>query len=251
MICLNTEEKNFILEKFEHMQEKSASYTHIWNKRLYAPMFIHSNELLSIKKCITEKYPEYTITFDVVFSSKGNKVDWHTDYESLGPFYNNTPLEGIYKQHFLSIHFNLTDGGGHLQTMNSPILSYFNYLIIIHFGIFSLAHRIFSLIIRPFVFLFLHEYSNKKQLGNAFNNLELHAVSSGKERISYVIRMAKSSHVTTSKSCITKAIQRSENSAEFVKLMHVVPTTPTHVSQIRWDKVEQYGAETSKTSEIF
>ena len=47
----------------------------------------HSQQgVSSLREQIAAQLPDHAIAFDVVFESAGKRVDWHGDYESLGPF---------------------------------------------------------------------------------------------------------------------------------------------------------------------
>lgn len=234
MITLTVDELECILEHFKD-SDITGSYEAVWSKRKYAPMLIHSSKMRRLKDDIEKKFPAYTITFDVIFSCKGNEVNWHTDYESLGPFINNSPFQAICNRDFISVHFNLTEEGGRLSTLEWCVLSYINYLITLKCGIFSRQHEFFvKFVVKPLAYMFSIIYTNTSCVGNVFNNLGLHYVSDGRERISYVVRMAKSEIVETSKACVELAIVRSKNCSEFTKFLDVVPETPSCVGVIPW-----------------
>jgi hypothetical protein len=220
MIFLQGEEAEFILKSFHDFYEYDGSHTQVWCKRQYAPLYIHDKELQSLKKKIVDAFPEYTIAFDVIFESKGNRINWHTDHESLGPFLNDTPLKAIKENHFLSIHFNLTPNAGCLVVYNSHFLSYMSDFINKQFNIFSVLHLLFTLLILPFTWLFSSSFSNTQLLGNVFNNIVLHSVTSGDPRISYVVRMIKTDCVKTSRSCIEKSLSISKNCKYFAKFLN-------------------------------
>lgn len=217
MIYLEEKEAEFILEKFHSFETQNKSHTEVWKKRQYAPMYIHCQELSRIKSGITKKYPDYTIAFDVIFESKGNFINWHTDHESLGPFLNDSPYEAIQNRHFLSIHFNLTKNGGSLTTLEWPILSYINHQINIKTNIFSIYHKLYSYIVRPISYFFSYKFTNQQYVGNIFNNIALHCVTKGEPRISYVLRLIKSSSVITNKQCILEASKRSNDCHVFAR----------------------------------
>jgi len=216
---MSDEERTYILNEFENYNTDKESHTHVWSKRLYAGMFIHSPYLTSLKNQVLQNYPDYTITFDVIFQSKGNEVVWHSDYESLGPFLNETPYVAINERHFISIHFNLTDDGGSLRTMEWPFLSYVNWHINKNFNIFSWPHKFIVSLIGPISHFFAETKANDPKLGNAFNNLAMHSVSEGQPRTSYVLRLVKSDKVKTSKKLVENAMHLSENCKEFFKIL--------------------------------
>lgn len=217
MIFMSPQESDFILDKFNSYHNDKRSHTKIWSKRQYAPMYIQCEQLQRLKNVISTSYPDYTIAFDVIFQSQGNFVDWHTDHESLGPFLNNKPFEAICEKHFLSIHFNLTENGGSLQTLEWPLISFISHMINIKTNIFSIYQKMYSFIIRHIAYSFARKYNNTKYLGNVFNNVALHCVGEGDVRTSYVIRMIKTSCVMTNKDCIVKASMRSSDCLEFQK----------------------------------
>lgn len=238
MIEMSDEEMIHILNEFDKFQPTNESHTNVWSKRLYAGMFIHSPYLTSLKNQVLTKFPDYTITFDVIFQSKGNEVDWHSDHESLGPFFNETPYVAIKERHFISIHFNLTRDGGSLRTMEWPILSYINCQINRNFNIFSLPHRILANFIRPISPYFAQQKSNKPKLGNEFNNLAMHSVSQGQPRTSYVLRLVKSDTVKTSKQLVEAALNVSENCKDFSKILPYFTNDDVILaSQLPWDSM--------------
>lgn len=212
---LDDKESEYILNNFYLFENHSRSHTQVWSKRQYAPMYIHNEELRRVKEQIVALYPEYTIVFDVIFESKGNFINWHTDHESLGPFLNEHPYQAICENHFLSIHFNLTTNGGALNTLEWPVLSLVNHYINIKTNIFSTYHKMYSFIIRPIAYFFAKQYTNEQNLGNTFNNVALHCITEGRSRISYVVRLIKTSAVQTSKQCILDASKRSNDCAVF------------------------------------
>lgn len=217
MIYLEKKEAEFILEKFSSFETQKRSHTEVWKKRQYAPMYIDCDKLKRLKYDIMKKYPDYTIAFDVIFESQGNFINWHTDHESLGPFLNDSPYRAIKEGHFMSIHFNLTRNGGSLTTLEWPILSYINHQINIKTNIFSIYHKLYSYIVRPFSHLFAYNFTNEQYVGNIFNNIALHCVTKGEPRISYVLRLIKTSSVLTSKQCILEASKRSYDCKIFEK----------------------------------
>ena len=154
----------------------------------------------------------HAITFDVIFESAGNATPWHTDYESLGPFVVPDALCAIRQDDFVSIHFNLTEDGGSLVTLPWSFLSYIHCQTIIVFGIFSTMHKVVTFLTIPFFAVFSHIHTNRPLVGNAFNNLKLHSVTSGRSRTSYVVRLVKKDSVKISQDSILLGMQRSQGS---------------------------------------
>ena len=217
MIFMSPQESDFILDQFNLYNNDKRSHTNIWSKRQYAPMYIQCEQLQRLQKVILKSYPDYTIAFDVIFQSQGNFIDWHTDHESLGPFLNNHPFEAICGRHFLSIHFNLTENGGSLETLEWPFISFISHMINVKTNIFSIYQKMYSYIIKHIAHVFACKYDNTKYLGNVFNNVALHCVSEGDIRTSYVVRMIKTSYVMTNKECILEASTRSSDCLNFQK----------------------------------
>ncbi len=233
---MSDDEMIYILNEFDNFHSQNESHINIWAKRLYAGMFIHSPYLTSLKNQVLKEYPDYTITFDVIFQSMGNEVDWHSDHESLGPFLNETPFKAIIERHFISIHFNLTRDGGSLKTLEWPILSYLNCLINKKFDIFSVPHRILASLILPISSLFAEIKPNTPKIGNTFNNLAMHSVSAGQPRTSYVLRLVKTNTVKTSKRRIENAATVSESCKEFSKFLPYYANDDVILaSQLHWD----------------
>lgn len=235
---LSEEEVVHLINMFQKDTTETQSHKDVWVKRIYAGMFIHSHELHEIKTKISERFPDYTIAFDVLFHSNGNEVGWHSDHESLGPFINDTPLDAIANKHFMSIHFNLTKDGGSLQTLEWPLLSYMNCLINQNFDIFSVPHRMLAAIVRPFAHFFATTKCNMVGVGNHFNNLAMHAVTSGSPRTSYVVRLVKSGKVFTSYSKIMDSMKLSQNCKSFAKILGILPSHDVILaSDLSWDKI--------------
>ena len=237
MVYLNEEEIE-ILKKNINCTDGSHSTT--WKRRQYAPMLIHS-KLERLKHSILEEYPEYVITFDVVFESAGNRTEWHCDYESLGPFEVENAYESITNEHFCTIHFNLTENGGKLTTLDSKILSFIMYYTIFMFGIFTFPHTIIANFVKMIscIFNIIVIHDNTRGNGNFFNNMKLHSVTSGEVRTSYVVRLVKKECINISKKSIEESLTRSSNSEVFVKFMYYLESEdPIEVSKFPWETVK-------------
>ena len=233
---LTTEQAKYLLQKFKESSTTTA-HSNVWANRSYAPMYIYEAELVNIKRLIEKHFHDYVIAFDVIFESKGNLVDWHCDYESLGPFYVPNRWQALKKHSFLSIHFNLTDDGGSLTTLPWIKLSYLHYLCISTFGIFSVLHRFLVFLSMPIFILFAEKCSNKKYSGNIFDNTLLHSVSYGKPRISYVIRLVKKDVLLT-KNSVLDGISRSSACLVFQKLLNIFDDSEEKLSEnIDWYSV--------------
>ena len=154
-------------------------------------MHIHTDAFRTLRQEIAAAWPQHRIAFDVVFEAPPNtRVDWHCDYESLGPF-EYEPRSSIDGHHFVSVHFNLTPRGGSLHTLDWPRLSFVHHLVIVSFGIYSAPHACLNWLSRPVCERFSTRHPNDVGIGNAFDNMRLHAVSPGEARISYVVRLVK------------------------------------------------------------
>ena len=245
MIILNEAQKNEILESFQRSSLPNA-HLNTWSKRQYAPMFIHKTNFRNVCDEIQKMFPNYVITFDVIFESIGNEVGWHCDFESLGPFLVFNRLKAIQESHFLTIHFNLTKNGGSLRTLPWIYLSYFHYVIISSFGIFSILHKFICIISLPF-FAFAHEYENTPCIGNVFDNCKLHAVSEGEKRTSYVIRLVKRNCVKISEESVKNGIQRSVACLVFQSLLSKLSNKEVDVESVDWKDMRSGGADRERT----
>ena len=96
-------------------------------------MHIHSKAFASLREQIAAQLPDNAIAFDVVFESAGKRVDWHGDYESLGPF-AFAGVQSIRNHDFVSVHFNITPDGGHLSTLDWPLVSTLHHFVIVKYG---------------------------------------------------------------------------------------------------------------------
>ena len=231
-ILITNEQTKKILEFFEKNIGSEKAHTNTWKKRLYCPMLIHKNLLTDLREKLIYTYPGYVIAFDVIFESGGSHVPYHVDYESLGPFIVKHPYSFIKDGCFISIHFNLTPDGGHLKTYNNAFLSYIHYHTIVYFGIYSFFHKLLTFLSLPFL-IFATKYPNNIGVGNSFNNMKLHCVTSGSPRISYVVRMVKK-NVTLSKHSVKKGISRSDACKSFRELFELVPSAEINVGDINW-----------------
>ena len=111
MISYSPDQVDFILERFVTHGDTPQAHSQTWCRRLYAPMYIFEPELADVRRRLEDAYPEHVIAFDIVFQSRGNATDWHTDYESLGPFIVRDAFAAMTASHFVSIHANLTKEG--------------------------------------------------------------------------------------------------------------------------------------------
>lgn len=226
-----------ILEAFERT-ERPQAFQAVWSRRSYAPMHIHEPALASLRTSLRTLHPEYVPMFDVVFESQGHRVDWHCDYESLGPFEVDDYPRAIAESHFMSVHFNLTEEGGALTTLPWVWLSCVHYACIVWFGIFSLPHHLLNALCAPLFALFGKVSSNAPRIGNVFDNMRLHSVSTGKPRISYVVRMAKAGCVHVTRKSIENGIRRSAACAAFTPLLtSCVADEPLDVADVAWSHV--------------
>ena len=153
MIAYGARQRERILASLEDVRQPQA-HTDTWKRRVYAPMLIHSDEFAHVRRQIEALYPDYVVAFDVIFESAGNATPWHCDYESLGPFEVADAFVAIRDAHFVSIHANMTAGGGALTTLDGwPRLSWVHYQTIVHTGIYSALHRALSRLCAPLFWL--------------------------------------------------------------------------------------------------
>jgi hypothetical protein len=232
MIVLNVKERDAVMEELEKVIAPQA-HTGTWARRLYAPMLIHRPEFRALHDHVMTTFPDHVIAFDVVFESAGNDTPFHCDYESLGPFLVPSPLRAIRDEHFLSIHFNLTNDGGQLVTLPWSFLSYLHYMVICMFGIFSHIHRLVVFLSRPW-FSLARRHPNTPLEGHVFNNMKLHAVTSGSPRVSYVLRLVKRGRVHISQASVMKGMRRSDACVAFKSLLSKTSESPQFASDIIW-----------------
>lgn len=242
MIFLNPHQIAHILDRFASECDTPQAHQSVWLRRSYAPMLIHTPALTSVRQAVTQMYPDHVICFDVIFESAGGLVDWHCDYESLGPFAVPSRRRAVVESHFLSIHFNLTADGGSLATLGWAWLSLLHYWCISAFGIFSTPHRILNAISRPFFLRFAQTCPNMAGWGNVFDNTRLHSVSPGGRRISYVLRLAKKDCVALSRASVLDGMQRSKACAVFERLLDRVSDTPVDVASLDWANLKKAAA---------
>ena len=182
-IRLSKDQRERIVRAFASVPPSTA---HAWARRHYAPMHIHDPAFRSLKHALQRRWPEHEVTFDVVFEAPPDRcVEFHSDYESLGPFAYH-PFRSVARHDFLSVHFNLTPDGGCLRTLDWPLLSWVHHRVILAFGIYSAAHRLLNALCAPLFRGFARTHPNTPDVGNAFDNLRLHSVSAGDARLSYV-----------------------------------------------------------------
>lgn len=236
VVTLNQAQTERILEAF-HTTEKPQAHQLVWLRRSYAPMHIHEPLFDSLRVMITQALPDYSIAFDVVFESNGGVVDFHCDYESLGPFDVDDYRRSIAESHFKTIHFNLTENGGSLRTLPWVWLSQVHYWCIVTFGIFSLAHNVLNWVCAPLFRAYAREASNIPRLGNAFDNMRLHSVSSGAPRTSYVVRLVKKGCVSMTRDSVERGIARSAACAAFTPLAEKLTSTPVDAADVAWADV--------------
>lgn len=237
LALLTHEQCGAILASFE--QESTAdAHTAVWCRRQYAPMHIHTPEFASLREQILRALPGYTIAFDVVFESAGGFVGWHCDYESIGPFEVPNAWMAIRNAHFVSVHFTITDGGGALLTLPWPRLSWFFCAVIARAGIYGIVHRMMNAIWWPVFWCAATRHSNAPRAGNPFDNMRLHAVASGRPRVSYVVRLARTGHVGVSRRSIRNGIERSATCGAYRFLIDAVRSDGIQdVGTLNWSRV--------------
>lgn len=203
MIHLTVQQQECVLQRFELTDEPKAMQK-TWKRRSYAPMLVHEPGFQSLKSQLRAHLPDYTPVFDVIFESDGKRVPFHCDYESLGPFHLSN--RAVKDSHFVSVHFNLTEDGGCLTVLPWWLVSSLHFRIIQWFGIFGIAHTLLNVLTFPLFALFSTRLPNYVGIGNMFNNARLHSVSSGKPRISYVVRLVRNQCVLISPESVERAL---------------------------------------------
>lgn len=231
---LTSRQCELLHKTLDDKQSSAQAHTSTWQRRVYAPMVLYTDEFASVREAIARQFPDYVSTFDILFQVRGNEVPFHCDYESLGVFDVPFPMRSIQEADFVSVHFNITHDGGALQTLPWPLFSAVHYFVIVHFGIFSIAHRLLCFLSRPLFWMFAKRHTNDVNVGNAFNNMMLHAVSAGQPRISYVVRLARRNRVTVSKASVDLGIQRSAACVAFRHLIDHVDHTSRPVEDVVW-----------------
>lgn len=221
MLHLTDAERAYVLDGFVK-GATSTAHSGVWRRRSYAPMYVYRDELARVRDVVESSFPEYVIAFDVVFESVGGRVDWHCDYESLGPFEVPDRWRAMADHHFMTVHYNLTPDGGSLTTANLPLLSYVFYLCISTFGIFSLAHRLLLAMCAPVLWATRHVHPSAVGAGNVFDNTWLHAVTPGAPRVSYVLRLVRASEVRLTRRSVLAGIKRSSACQAFSPLLDIV-----------------------------
>ncbi len=223
-IRMSTAQRARVLEAFEAATHPAA-HREVWARRSYAPMHIFEDEFESLRWQIRGALPDYAIAFDVIFESRGNTVDWHCDYESLGPFVVPNRWAAVRDHHFLTVHFNLTEDGGSLVTLPWTLASYVFHLSIAWCGIFSRTQRMLTWVLWPAFVLFASKCSNKALRGNIFDNTRLHMVTAGAPRISYVVRLVRKGRVQISKKSIMLGANRSDACTVFEPMSALISET--------------------------
>lgn len=224
-ITLSSHQILHLRDAFE-LRGVAGSHDATWSRRAYAPQWIFTETMHSVREAIETAYPDHVIAFDVLFEAKPHVgVAWHCDYESLGPFDLPDVYVAMRDNHFLTLHFNLTDEGGALGTLQNPLwLSWLFYWVIVYTGIYSRLHRMLN---RALSLCVSHGkvHPNTVGFGNVFNNMRLHCITPGTtRRISYVVRMVRRDMVTLSPSSLREGVSRSKDCRIFSSLTGCVPT---------------------------
>ena len=205
-----------------------------WSRRQYAPMHIHSKAFAPLREQIAAQLPDHAIAFDVVFESAGKRVDWHGDYESLGPFAFDG-VASIQNHDFVSVHFNLTEDGGSLSTLDWPLVSTLHHFVIVKYGIYSRPHKVLNFLSRPLFWLFAQTRPNAVGVGNSFDNMRLHSVGAGAPRLSYVVRLVRrDGGVTMSPATVATCASRSTACERLTKVLAPAVTSPTAAGTFAW-----------------
>ena len=186
-------ERRYLLERFDAATEGTTAPAHAWSRRVYAPLHIHEAALAPLRARLARALPDHAPLFDILFEARaGAPVAFHCDYESLGPFLLPRPWEALRDAHFVSVHFNLTPGGGALRTLPWPRLSFLHHCVIVATGLYSAWHRALNALCAPLFAAFATRHPAAPGAGNVFNNMQLHAVGAGDApRVSYVVRLVR------------------------------------------------------------
>jgi len=239
MIRLSDHQIEHLLLRFDSASSANTSaHSSVWRKRLYAAQLIFDDEMASLREAINTEFPNHCIAFDVLFESDAGKVvDYHCDYESLGPFEVKDAFKSIINNEFITLHFNLTKDGGSLTTLDWPVLSFVHYLTIVYFGIFSFVHTVFVALTRPVFWVGETKHTNEVGFANVFNNMCLHSVSAGAKRVSYVVRLVERT-VCVSQESIRSGIGRSSACEAFEPLTRLIEEC-AFVRDIDWRALKQ------------
>ena len=231
-ICLAPAQRAAIQDHFEQGPTLAGSYG--WSRRQYAPMHIHSKAFSSLRDQIAAQLPDHAVAFDVVFESAGKRVDWHGDYESLGPFAFDG-VQSIRNHDFVSVHFNLTADGGSLSTLDWPLVSTLHHFVIVKYGIYSRPHKVLNFLSRPLFWLFAQTRPNAVGVGNAFDNMRLHSVGAGAARLSYVVRLVRTNGgVTMSPATVATCASRSTACERLTKVLAPAVSVQTSAGTFAW-----------------
>ena len=248
-LTLTEAQRATVLETLE-ASKAPQSHQAVWLRRSYAPGCIFAPGMRDVREAIESALPGYSIAFDVIFQSDGKQVDWHCDYESIGPFDVSHPWCAIRDSHFVSVHFNLTADGGRLCTLPWVWLSWIHYTCIVWVGIFSVPHRLLNAICRPLFRWLGTRHTNAPCHGNAFGNMRLHSVTEGAPRTSYVVRLARKQHVTISRNSIESGMARSAACQAFRPLLRYVQIEGTSdVSAVPWSQLTRGEAKENAKEE--
>lgn len=235
MIRLDCTQRDIILSHFERSQTLASA--HSWSRRQYAPMHIHRPEFRSVREQLLDRWPDHVVAFDVVFEAPAaTPVAFHSDYESLGPF-EYAPYRSIRDHDFVSVHFNLTPGGGRLRTLDWPRLSWLHHVAIVRFGIYSAAHRALNWLCAPLFWAFAHTYPNDVGAGNAFDNLRLHGITAGASRVSFVVRMVRSG-VSVTQASVLGSVRRSPACERLAHVLLPALRPRMRASDVRWERLQ-------------
>lgn len=238
-IRMSEPQRRRITHAFESAPHPTA-HRAVWSRRSYAPMHIHAPEFEGLRSQLRGALPDHEIAFDVIFESKGTHVEWHCDYESLGPFEVPNRWRAVRDGHFVTVHFNLTEDGGTLVTLPWVWPSYLFYLAIVHCGIFSWAHAALVWLFWPVFACCAWRHPNTPLVGNVFDNTRLHMVTAGAPRLSYVVRLVRRGRcVGISRRSIAAGEARSDACSAFRRVADVLPASDATVdaAAVDWASV--------------
>lgn len=141
----------------------------------------------------------------------------------------------VAEEHFRTVHFHLTPGGGSLDTLPWKALSYVCYLAIAHCGLFSAAHTALCKTVVPLAARWgARTHPNTPLVGNVFDNTRLHMVRAGAPRTSYVVRLVRDHRVFVSRASVAAGIRRSAACEAFRALHDGIDAHNVDVAVLPW-----------------
>ena len=104
-----------------------------------------------------------------------------------------------------------------------------------HTGIYSRPHKLLNALSRPLFWFFATTRPNTVGVGNSFDNMRLHSVGAGKERLSYVLRLVrKDGGVTMSPATVATCASRSSACERLTKVLAPAVASPVSAGTFPW-----------------